>query len=763
MKICLIVFSLVFLEISPIDVGDNFMSVELVDGKLDGSTASMKLNNTVEYVVHYPESNTHNPYRIRVWTKDANPLYPILVVVNQESQVLSWEVPLTLSIGKNAAFYFRNTSRTLCHNAMKKINSLSKQTLIKYQETYNFTQQFLVTLTTQSDETIDVNIEAIEEVNFHVKENVNYSMTVTTSESRYVYYKFDESTEAVLIEMTSPDDVCLAVSVQDSYCPVFDLNEDIKYEGKYQSMTRKAAMTVSKNEFEDGFFLVFVARPSNVECKKELMEEIESGQTNGFDEYPTRVSTVSFKIRRTLNTSDYIEPILIILGITFGFFGFAIILVYFFFKWGSVKEVVKLEDQEEQIHDAAQKRNTVEINSLLEAPTLNVKMVSQYPVKTKKRSFNYLWHVVSVSIFYGIPVVQLVSTYQRMVNKTGDMDLCYYNFYCAHPLFGFSDFNHIFSNIGYILLGILYIFVVLHRHNTVPERPEVGIPVHYGIYYAMGVSLIIEGLLSACYHICPSQSNYQFDTSFMYVMAVLCSIKLYQNRHSDVNATAYATFTVLGVIIFVAMIGILHGYFFIWLAFFLGYIVLCIYLSFKIYFLGYILEGFKRVEGQIHERGINKHALTPNKKVRFILLVLANFINFAILMMGMCLYSVGATDFGTFLLLILMGNAILHTIFYVSMKLIHKEKLCIEATVYGMLSLMVWTASAMYFFDKSTLWMVTPAESRNWNQECMFLNFFDKHDIWHLFSAPALYFTFMLLLCLDDDLVQTPQENIPVF
>lgn len=37
----------------------------------------------------------------------------------------------------------------------------------------------------------------------------------------------------------------------------------------------------------------------------------------------------------------------------------------------------------------------------------------------------------------------------------------------------------------------------------------------------------------------------------MYVMAVLCSVKLYQNRHSDINATAYSTFTILGLIIFV--------------------------------------------------------------------------------------------------------------------------------------------------------------------------------------------------------------------
>lgn len=37
-----------------------------------------------------------------------------------------------------------------------------------------------------------------------------------------------------------------------------------------------------------------------------------------------------------------------------------------------------------------------------------------------------------------------------------------------------------------------------------------GIPQHYGLFYAMGLALTMEGLLSACYHICPSFSNFQF-------------------------------------------------------------------------------------------------------------------------------------------------------------------------------------------------------------------------------------------------------------
>lgn len=37
-----------------------------------------------------------------------------------------------------------------------------------------------------------------------------------------------------------------------------------------------------------------------------------------------------------------------------------------------------------------------------------------------------------------------------------------------------------------------------------------GIPQHYGLFYAMGTALMVEGVLSACYHICPTHANYQF-------------------------------------------------------------------------------------------------------------------------------------------------------------------------------------------------------------------------------------------------------------
>lgn len=50
-----------------------------------------------------------------------------------------------------------------------------------------------------------------------------------------------------------------------------------------------------------------------------------------------------------------------------------------------------------------------------------------------------------------------------MLNDTGDQDLCYFNFLCAHPLGELTDFNHVYSNLGYVLLGLLFIINTARR------------------------------------------------------------------------------------------------------------------------------------------------------------------------------------------------------------------------------------------------------------------------------------------------------------
>ncbi|GAV00954.1 hypothetical protein RvY_11734 [Ramazzottius varieornatus] len=64
----------------------------------------------------------------------------------------------------------------------------------------------------------------------------------------------------------------------------------------------------------------------------------------------------------------------------------------------------------------------------------------------------------------------------------------------------------------------------------------------------------------------------------------------------------------------------------------------------------------------------------------------------------------------------------------------------------------------------SPAWSVSPAKSREGNEDCLphTSNFYDKHDMWHMLSAFALYFTFMTQMTLDDDLATAPRP-IPDF
>ena len=104
-----------------------------------------------------------------------------------------------------------------------------------------------------------------------------------------------------------------------------------------------------------------------------------------------------------------------------------------------------------------------------------------------------------------------------------------------------------------VLMQFIFFSCRKHLYNKKIEQEcdeniePTGIPKHFGIFYAMGFALISEGFLSACYHVCPTNENFQFDTTFMYVITVLCYIKIYQFRHSDASSNAYKVF--IGMII----------------------------------------------------------------------------------------------------------------------------------------------------------------------------------------------------------------------
>jgi hypothetical protein len=203
---------------------------------------------------------------------------------------------------------------------------------------------------------------------------------------------------------------------------------------------------------------------------------------------------------------------------------------------------------------------------LLTKTSITIPDMLKKPTPLLERQYTvYGWNTITVGIFYALPAFQLVLSQQLLLNISGNQDLCYYNFKCASPLGALSTFNAVWSNVGYFMLGFFFIVIVAiqqHRYNKRLEQLEsqscVGLPQFFGIYYAMGVALMMEGFMSAFYHICPSDNNFQFDTAFMFIIGGLLIIKVFQARHPDIHTNAFVAFLAFAVVIFLTLIGIVR-------------------------------------------------------------------------------------------------------------------------------------------------------------------------------------------------------------
>ncbi|XP_063763293.1 SID1 transmembrane family member 2 isoform X2 [Eleginops maclovinus] len=384
----------------------------------------------------------------------------------------------------------------------------------------------------------------------------------------------------------------------------------------------------------------------------------------------------------------------------------------------------------------------------------------------------YFWNIATIAVFYALPVVQLVITYQTVVNVTGNQDICYYNFLCAHPLGALSAFNNILSNLGYVLLGFLFLLIILKRdiaHNRALFRKdlnalECGIPKHFGLYYAMGTALMMEGLLSACYHVCPNYTNFQFDTSFMYMIAGLCVLKLYQKRHPDINASAYTAYACLAGVIFFSVLGVVFGKgnTVFWIVFSVIHILATMLLSTQLYYMGRwrLDSGILRRIVYIVYTDCIRQCSGPMYIDRMVLLVLGNIINWSLAAFGLIERP---NDFASYLLAIAICNLLLYFAFYIIMKLRSGERIQCLALVCILFTAVVWGFALFFFFQGLSTWQKTPAESREHNRDCILLSFFDDHDIWHFLSSIAMFGSFLVLLTMDDDLDTVQRDKILAF
>uniref|UniRef100_A0A669FAG3 SID1 transmembrane family member 2 n=1 Tax=Oreochromis niloticus TaxID=8128 RepID=A0A669FAG3_ORENI len=753
-------------------------------------------NQTIYAFNHTISRNKTEGVRVSVDLLSNKSESPILFVVRQKQAVLSFQVPLILRGLYQRKYPYYDVGRTLCQPPTRAASE---------------TQYFFVDVSTLSSQGANYQLRVSRVESFTLQTNKKFSFTASPSQPQYFKYVFQDGVDTVIVKVNSDMAFpCSVMSIQDIQCPVYDLDNNVAFIGMYQTMTKKGAITVQRKDFpSNSFYVVVVVKTEDEACGGPLRfypltpdELIDAGN---------RSKALDVMVSTAINLEAYVMGMLFCLGIFFSFYLLTLLCVclerarvisssadngstmsseaitdsatstdnnygYMGMK-RSLESVARSrqeslssieEDDYDTLDDIHSDKNIVRTKKFLYVADLARK---DKRVLSKKYQI-YFWNIATIAVFYALPVVQLVITYQTVVNVTGNQDICYYNFLCAHPLGALSAFNNILSNLGYVMLGLLFLLIVLKRdlaQNRALERHDVnalecGIPKHFGLFYAMGTALMMEGLLSACYHVCPNYTNFQFDTSFMYMIAGLCMLKLYQKRHPDINASAYTAYACLAAVIFFSVLGVVFGRdnTAFWIVFSVIHILATLLLSTQLYYMGRwrLNAGILRRIVYVIYTDCIRQCSGPMYIDRMVLLVMGNIVNWSLAAYGLIQKP---NDFASYLLAIAICNLLLYFAFYIIMKLRSGERIKCLALVCILFTAVVWGFALYFFFQGLSTWQKTPAESREHNRECILLSFFDDHDIWHFLSSIAMFGSFLVLLTMDDDLDTVQRDKIYVF
>ena len=125
--------------------------------------------------------------------------------------------------------------------------------------------------------------------------------------------------------------------------------------------------------------------------------------------------------------------------------------------------------------------------------------------------------------------------------------------------------------------------------------------------------------------------------------------------------------------------------------------------------------------------------------------------------------AVRPADFGSYFLATLLTNFVLALFYYVATKCVYRELPSGRPVLFFALSVLCWGCGVYFYLTAVTDWLQPPAVSRDRNQECILLGFFDAHDCWHFVSAFALFFSFLMVMSLDDRQEDRPRNTLRTF
>ena len=782
--------------------------VELSNGTVDREYTSF-ISQTSIHV--YEFASLVGSYRVETSVNSSDVASPVLIYVNHQTYEESWSLPLDM---------MTSSGRVACPVGLN-----------------NITNNITIRIQTFSSDPIQYSLKVVSIVSNVIQLDQEVSALFNPAFPTYFVMDIAAGVEVIDISLTSHSELCSLVSVTNYSCPPnFIYQPSVSTKDYSFTMTQAGNLRVKRSDFGGERLMVLFMSRSASECETTAEYSMNVSSEN----YAKNTSLIitagnnRFWGPILILTAIYLVPFVMFAIII----GFELLLIHSFPKltqffsmfsrvrrvtrqdpeinYKPVKETDKTNDVVLDVVTLAHEAPSEEINQAtesvedtFEAAIENYKLglakddvsyhargtyyfeivnnkeivVQDLNLKSDRELKNtgmlFLFLVIIVGIFYIVPAVQVSYIRLEQMVSTGELDICYFNFKCERDYNSIRGFNSIWSNISYILLGILALIITVVKNISFVRElraqgnSTTGVPQVFGIYYALAVGLFFEGIMSGIYHICPSLINFQFDTTFMYILTTLIFIKLYNNRHPDSEVKPCGVFILLSIIVLFTCISLFKEN----TMNFTGRIILTIgisistlittYLVYNLFINDLLYFYYKDLRKHKSILRITRQLFWPkyNKsRIYLSMSILFSFIIFIILLWIPGFFNSVASGIIAFFLF----QMVFYIIYYWILKLIKKEFLHRPFVFFFALSLLlssfVFWIPALYFYSTaSSHWELSPANARTFNKDCIFLDFYDSHDMWHCLSAFAIFTTYLSTLLMDDNLYFVQRDKIRVF
>ncbi|XP_035706183.1 uncharacterized protein LOC110847732 isoform X2 [Folsomia candida] len=724
-----------------------------------------------DFIFGFNSSTTMLRFELKV-DEDTPSMFPVFISLIQRYSTTQVELPLSVHSKTANPIRYTTASRTLC---LMDINEAEKDAV-------------LVAVATGSSQLIGFHmmVKVIQEDSQLI---LDKSRKLSTSPTTPILIRVPfhaNGSQNVALHISASNENCLAVGIQEPKCPASFLPSEDNFRGgnEWKIMSKNGLIRVDMTDYLRGFFVKVVVLSDDTLCGKMYSKSTGHRYTDLNislkNDLPISVTNGHFLLQIA------IPPLLSLIV------GVIVVSVYLITYTCSRRRMLACR--------------TYNVNKS-ETKAVCVKQFSQS--QTIKPNKYGKWTIM-VSLLYALPILEQ-TVYNGLIsmnNNSGLYGICSYNSLCSHKFWIFQDANHLWSNVSYLVLGVCFIFVSFMKQFLQKKSEEQeGVQYFVGLYYAMGLGLIAKGLMSFTYHFCPSKSNFQYDMIYLAVLIGICQVKLFEARRPNTVSIGFSCAALI-IILTISTLGIaFERYFRDFEDTFFGFRIAAavmqgifiFYASVYSLYCGYPIKRvsrtmdkqevvpLQRISGTAGEARVDSVTVQAFTKTlgnipRFLWIFpklwqwkLPKFrwerFLYALLLLSLnsfLIYFSLTANYFQYVFFFLGANFGLNIVYYILMKIVFGEFTCkwksVQVFVYLTVALSVGVVTGFLFLQNE--WSEPSTQHKDNDEACMWVlpyPFYDKHDIFHMLSAHVLFFTFMVLLSIDDGIEGVNQEYLLVF